>query len=136
MPGKMPSLEVMRAADEAVHWQHMTWLDWIVMRLRGAPPPAAPRAVTPIRQPHPRVPAEYLSLYTYLEHRYASTVVLTFDQMESLLGFPLPETARTEARWWTDATLRMDSHSDAWTLAQRTAVPHLTAKTVAFERLP
>jgi hypothetical protein len=114
----------------------MTWLEWIVTRWRRAPPVPAPRIVATIRQPHPRVAAEYLSLYTYLEHRYASRVVLTFDQMESLLGFPLPEPARTEPHWWTDEAVRKGSFSDAWTLAQRTAVPHLAAKTVAFERLP
>lgn len=114
----------------------MTWLEWIVMKWRRPPPVPAPRNVAPIRQPPSRVPAEYLSLYTYLEKRYASTVVLTFDQMESLLGFPLPESARTEPHWWTDAALRANSYSDAWTQAQRTAVPHLTAKTVAFERQP
>ena len=32
-------------------------------------------------------------------HRYASTVVLTFDQMESLLGFALPEAAHKERAW-------------------------------------
>ena len=114
----------------------MTWLELIVRRWRSSPPVPAPRTVAPIRQPPSRVPAEYLSLYTYLEHRYASTVVLTFDQMESLLGFPLPEMARTEPHWWTGAALQTNSHSGAWTVAERTATPHLAAKTVAFERRP
>jgi len=49
--------------------------------------------------PKPRsfpVPAEYLSLHKYLENRYADTVVLTFSQIEDLLGFVLPESARRE----------------------------------------
>ena len=43
----------------------------------------------------------YGPLYQYLEHRYADTVVLTFEQMEDLLGFALPAPARTDSAWWT-----------------------------------
>jgi hypothetical protein len=81
-----------------------------------------------------RVPAEYLSLYTYLEHRYAAVVVLTFEQMEALLGFALPLPASSERDWWTGAAVRTDRHSDAWVEAGRTATPNLRARTVTFER--
>ena len=47
---------------------------------------------------------EYLLLYNYLENRYANTVVLTFAQIEDLLGFVLPEQARLHQEWWTNAT--------------------------------
>jgi len=77
-----------------------------------------------------------MALYTYLQHRYASNVVLTFEQVESLVGFSLPPRARTERDWWTTLTRDTDRHSDAWTVAQRTATPNLSARTVAFERLP
>ena|SRR5688572_6795245 len=86
--------------------------------------------------PTGRVPAEYLSLYTYLEHRYASVVVLTFEQMEALLGFALPLPACIERDWWTGAAVRTDRHSDAWVEAGRTATPNLCARTVTFERQP
>ena len=46
---------------------------------------------------------KYLLLYKYLENRYANTVVLTFAQIEDLLGFPLPDQARCQREWWTDA---------------------------------
>ena len=95
-----------------------------------------PPAVFPIERPTPRVPAEYLSLYTYLERRYASTVVLTFEQMEALLGFALPALACTERDWWTSVGVRTDRYSEAWTGAGRTATPNLSARTVTFERLP
>lgn len=115
----------------------MTLLEWVSAWWRGVTPvPGRRTTVVPMQRSEPRVPAEYLSLYTYLEHRYASTVVLTFEQMESLLGFALPESARIEREWWTDAALRMDGHSGAWTEARRTAMPNLTARTVTFERLP
>ena len=82
------------------------------------------------------VPVEYRSLYTYLDRRYASTVVLTFEQMESLLGFALPDSAGTDLGWWTEASAPLDRHSDAWIEARRTATPNLQARNVAFERLP
>jgi hypothetical protein len=96
-------------------------------------PPLSERAtaVLPVERSTSQVPAEYLSLYTYLEHRYASTVVLTFEQMEALLGFALPASACTERDWWTEHTQR---HATAWMGAGRTATPNLSARTVTFER--
>ena len=43
----------------------------------------------------------YLLLYTYLDTRFADTVVLTFAQIEDVLGFALPAQARLQAAWWT-----------------------------------
>ena len=79
---------------------------------------------------------KYLLLYNYLENRYADTVVLTFGQIEDLLGFPLPEQARLHREWWLDAaTSHVESdHSDSWILASRTALPDLMAKVVVFDR--
>jgi hypothetical protein len=78
----------------------------------------------------------YASLYKYLETRYADVVVLTFGQIEDLLGFALPQLAKTYQAWWTPGETNVDGppHSDAWTLAGRTATPNLQAKTVVFER--
>jgi hypothetical protein len=79
----------------------------------------------------------YRWLYEYLEKRYANTVVLTFGQVEDLLGFSLPDLARTDQEWWTIADISTAEArcSDAWTLASRTARPNLIAQTVAFERV-
>jgi hypothetical protein len=77
----------------------------------------------------------YLLLYRYLENRYANTVVLTFLEIEDLLGFALPEPARLHQEWWTDAAKNdVPNYSDSWTLASRTAVPNMRAQTVVFER--
>ena len=114
----------------------MTLLEWMSAWWRRATPvPERRTAEVTMQRPQPRVPAEYLSLYAYLEHRYASTVVLTFEQMEALLGFALPEAARMERDWWTGAALRTAPYSEAWTVARRTATPNLSARTVTFERL-
>jgi len=102
----------------------------------ATPRPKCQTAVVPRQPAPPHVAAKYLALYTYLERRYASNVVLTFEQMEALLGFALPARARTERDWWTNPTSDGDRHSEAWSVAQRTATPNLSARTVAFERLP
>jgi hypothetical protein len=88
-----------------------------------------------VEQDTPHVPREYRALYTYLEHRYASVVVLTFEQIEALLGFALPAPARTEREWWA-TTVATQRHSVAWTEAGRTAAPSLAAGIVTFERRP
>jgi hypothetical protein len=45
------------------------------------------------------VPAPYLALHKYLDERYANTVVLTFGEIEDLLGFTLPDLARLQQDW-------------------------------------
>jgi hypothetical protein len=80
----------------------------------------------------------YGPLCDYLEHRYADVVVLTFAQMEDLLGFALPAPARTDAAWWTHGdgdAAASPHHSEAWRLAHRTARPNLPAGNVVFERI-
>lgn len=115
----------------------MTLLDPVRTWWRRAPPVSErPTDAFSIERSTPRVPAEYVSLYTYLEHRYASTVVLTFEQMEALLGFALPASAWTERDWWTGAAVHTHRHSAAWIGAGRSATPNLSARTVTFERLP
>jgi hypothetical protein len=82
------------------------------------------------------MPAEFRSLYKYLHGRYADTIVLTFAQMEDLLGFPLPDTARVEQAWWANAA-DPDARSPqslSWMQANRTATPRLSAQVVVFER--
>lgn len=80
---------------------------------------------------------KYRFLYKYLDERYADTVVLTFGQIEDLLGFALPAPARTDPAWWTKAAEDAVEPrcSDAWRLAHRTAKPNLLAQHVVFERI-
>ena len=92
--------------------------------------------IVPRLPARPRVRDGYLPLYTYLEHRYASRVVLTFEQIESLLGFALPPAARQEPAWWTSVAGTGPRDGEAWTAAKRTAMPNLLARHVTFERLP
>jgi hypothetical protein len=75
-------------------------------------------------------------LHKYLDERYADAVVLTFAEIEDLLGFELPELARLSSDWWTapDAAANHSRFADSWILANRTARPNLRALTVAFDR--
>jgi hypothetical protein len=98
----------------------------VALELEGQSPAAASvRSTTD-------VPQEFTSLHRYLDDRYASLVVLTFEQIESLLGFPLPDAARIDGTWWTPP----GRHTAAWVKARRSATPNLPARNVAFERWP
>jgi hypothetical protein len=74
---------------------------------------------------------EYQLLCKYLRDRFANRIVLTFGDIEDLLGFSLPEAARLQREWWdgTDTTA-----CGAWMRAGRTATVNLPAQTVLFER--
>ena len=109
-------------------------LDWMMRRGTTASRPRQAVAETP--KPGRAMSGEYLLLYNYLENRYANTVVLTFAEIEDLLGFALPDQARLHQEWWTAAETNVHgpNYSDSWILASRTAVPNLVARTVVFER--
>jgi hypothetical protein len=79
---------------------------------------------------------EYRLLYKYLRDRFADRLVLTFGQIEDLLGFSLPGPARAQRDWWggTEPDEDRSRQSDAWTLAGRTASVNLSAQCVTFER--
>jgi hypothetical protein len=85
----------------------------------------------------PAAKIEYRPLHKYLRDRYANTVVLTFQEIDDLLGAPLPEAAHRLLAWWTDpqADGSPSEQSLAWTQAGRTATPNFLARTVRFERV-
>ena len=86
------------------------WLMKLRARADVRPLPAAATAAPPLRA----MTGKYVLLYEYLEHRHADTVVLTFAEIEDLLGFALPDQARGHREWWTDAAASMkDSYSTA-----------------------
>ena len=105
-------------------------------RRRDTPELELERTIPRWERVAPQVSAQYFSLYKYLDHRYASVVVLSFEQIDTLLGFALPVLARTEPGWWTAVDDSPKAHCSAWTGAGRTAVPNLLAGNVAFERHP
>ena len=107
-------------------WQ---WLKRRNMLPRGE---TAPTSTAPQRR---RQAGADQPLFDYLEDRYAQTVVLTFEQIEDLLGTGLPEPARQDGGWWLEPENGAPGGTRAWTLAGRTARPNLQAQTVTFERV-
>jgi hypothetical protein len=79
---------------------------------------------------------EYQLLHEYLRDRFANRLVLTFAEIEDLLGFRLPDAARLQQEWWDGAgpNVPRSPQVEAWTLASRTATVNLSAQCVVFER--
>ena len=111
----------------------MTWKPW----------PSPPRGdAVRVERPAPTAPSPaaitvgYGSLHQYLTNRFANVVVLTFAQIEDLLGFVLPDGARRQSEWWAsaDGDESPSVQSRSWTEASRTATPNLQAQNVTFER--
>ena len=114
----------------------MTLFQWLSTRWGPQPADAGPSIAPQPPRTRSRVPADYAALHKYLDDRYAQTVVLTFEQIEALNGHNLPAIARTDSVWWTAPPAVTMRHSDAWTLAHRSAIPNLLALTVTFDRVP
>ena len=108
------------------------WLTHRGSRVKGALPRIAPLIT---RDTGPSA-GEYELLHKYLRDRFANRVVLTFAEIEDLLGFALPDLARVHAAWWDagDFVGPPSTQSFAWTLADRTAVVNLPAQHVVFDR--
>ncbi len=81
---------------------------------------------------------EYRPLYKYLRDRFADRVVMTFREIEDLLGFSLPDLARSRCEWWGGGDTGGDRSAQwhSWTLTGRTATVNLPAQVVVFERHP
>ncbi len=82
------------------------------------------------------VTADFQPLFAYLKNRFADTVVLTFAQIEDLLGHPLPPPARAEQTWWANADTsgRSSTQARSWLRADRIATANLPARIVSFVR--
>ena len=117
-------------------WKWIRRRELVARHLATSDPPVAEHLQGMALRRTARVSGKYAPLYEYLANRYADSVVLTFRQIEDLLGSALPDNARARREWWTGTDSQADksSCSAAWILAGRTATPNLLARTVAFER--
>ncbi|MEO6060563.1 MAG: hypothetical protein ABIQ99_01340 [Thermoflexales bacterium] len=59
---------------------------------------------------------KYLPLETWFRARpaRAKKIELTFDQVEAILGAPLPASATKLKTWWTNVQPKIQSHRTAW----------------------
>jgi len=77
---------------------------------------------------------KYLPLQQHLQGAEADFWEATFGEVESVLGFPLPNSARAHCEWWANNPHR-HSHAYAWLDAGwLTRDVNLHAGTVTFYR--
>jgi hypothetical protein len=60
---------------------------------------------------------KYLPLDEWFRKQPATkkNITLTFDQVEEILGEPLPKSAIKLKTWWTNVRPKIQSHRTAWT---------------------
>lgn len=80
---------------------------------------------------------KYAPLYRFLCARAAPTWRATFAEIEAILGFGLPDSARLHRPWWSNQRKGGGhSHALAWQGAGwRTRAVDLDGETLVFERL-
>ena len=59
---------------------------------------------------------KYLPLEEWFRNQpdTAKQIELTFDQVEAILGAPLPKSATRLSTWWTNVQPKIQSHRTAW----------------------
>jgi hypothetical protein len=81
--------------------------------------------------------SRYEPLQRYLAGRHEARWTATFDQIEKILGSPLPSSAFKYPAWWANQSGSGHIQSAAWQRAGwRTARLDLERRRVDFERLP
>ena len=78
-----------------------------------------------------KVSSKYRSLAEYLLSSNETTVTLTYSQIESILGFALPDTARKfKQSYW--ANTETHSYSSSWMSVGYSARVNVNTNTVTF----
>ena len=79
---------------------------------------------------------KYARLFRHLSTLDVSRWRATFSDMESILGFTLPDSARIHRPWWSNRSNGGHSHALAWQAAGwRTSAVDLHAEPLGFERM-
>ena len=79
---------------------------------------------------------KYAPLYRYLITRTSFRWRASFSEIETVLGFGLPASARRHPAWWANQDGGGHSHARAWREAgRRTKEVDLKAETLVFERM-
>lgn len=78
---------------------------------------------------------KYARLYEHLSQRSDTEWCTTFSELETILGFALPNSAHIYRPWWANDTGSGHSQSLAWVMAGwRTAKVNLDDQTLIFKR--
>ena len=79
--------------------------------------------------------SKYDPLTAYLKSIRGHEVEMTFQQIEGVLGQPLPASARRHRPWWANEAGGTHTHARAWLDAGwRTRAVDLQAETLVFHR--
>ncbi|MER1999519.1 MAG: hypothetical protein ABS882_07070, partial [Lysinibacillus sp.] len=74
--------------------------------------------------------SKYEPLYKFLESKESNRLIMTFKEVEEVLGFTLPESASKYMAWWDGSSQHTQAYS--WTRAGFKANPSLKEKKVEF----
>ena len=80
---------------------------------------------------------KYYNLQKYFEDQDKSSIMLSFEEIEEILGFKLPSTAINQRSWWGNEDIKITRHSQcrAWRNAGwKVESVDLNEKKVAFSR--
>lgn len=79
---------------------------------------------------------KYAPLFRHLAALDVGSWRATFREVESILGFTLPNSARVHRPWWSNQADGGHSHALAWHAAGwKTRAVDLTAEVLVFERM-
>jgi hypothetical protein len=79
---------------------------------------------------------KYAPLYVYLKQKQGALWRVNFAELEKLLGFTLPDSARIHRPWWANQGIRSGhSQAVAWEMAGwKTANVDMMAETLTFQK--
>jgi hypothetical protein len=79
---------------------------------------------------------KYKALQSHLERQNGRAEMLAFEDIEAIIGKPLPESAIKHRSFWANNNQDQDIHTPAWTRAgYRVAYVDREQKVVRFERI-
>ena len=107
-------------------WCFVRLIDWTVAGFR----------IRSTMQDGDQKMSKYDPLYKHLSSLTEQSATMTFVEIERVLGFPLPPSAREYAAWWANANPASGQHpySLAWLRSGRKATVNLETERVVFER--
>jgi hypothetical protein len=76
--------------------------------------------------------SKYDPLQRFLSADPVLPLTLSFAQVEQIVGFQLPDSARMHPAWWANEKSPTHSHAMSWLLAGVKAAPNMRERRVTF----